>query len=125
MRVFFFEFLAIVTFSSAASNLIGKAFFRNCPNNGSIDLTLLVCVVIGAISARAVFLRIWYASYTSDGFKTALKMGSWTIAPNPFLGKVIIDMPTTHPSYVLLDLLLVMTGGLFFWIGRSAIEFGT
>lgn len=124
VRVFFFEFLAIVTFSSAASNLIGKIFFRNCPNNGTIDWTLLICVVVGAIVARAVFLRIWYASYTSDGFRTALKMGSWTIVPNPFLGTVKVDMPTTHPSYVLLDLLMVITGGFFFWVGRSAIEFG-
>jgi hypothetical protein len=120
-RVLFFEIIAIAGISSVLSTAIGRIVFRNCEGyHGEWNWYVLAFLVIAVIAARAVWLRIWYASYTTEGFHSALKVGGWVFTPNPLTGTVKFYMPTTHPSYVFMDLIMVAIGGLFAWIGSHA-----
>lgn len=101
------EFLAVSMLATTFGALAVARGARGCPPQGKhLDGSFYLGIVIGLLALAWLLFRMIRPVEVEDTYTPSLKLGPVAV-PNPTIAPMRYKFCSTHPSYVLIDLLLV------------------
>ncbi len=117
-QIIFLEMVAISCTASVFATILSMFNLFGCAAPIKITLYLIAATILGIICWYAVLKGIIYPTVGKESFRPVLKISRLMI-PNPFLGASKYFFPSTNPSYVFADIVAILFGAFFFWVGNN------
>lgn len=117
-QIIFFEMIAMSCFASLVADfIVHYGWWQVCEPFATLGGTDIASFILGSLCVWAVVKGMVMPTFRKVSFRPSMRVGS-IVATNPFLGQSTYFFPSTHPSYILVDVGAIVFGAFFYWVGN-------
>lgn len=116
VKILFFEFIAVFCLAMELAGALRARGVLGCPPDNRLSTPDAVFFTIGLLCAAWLVWRILRPTVVELDYRPNLKVGP-LIMPNPAIPSVDFEFLSTHPSYVLVELVVLAAISVLLLVG--------
>jgi hypothetical protein len=117
-QVIFVEIIATACMASVFANILGMFMLFGCEKIGKIDGYFIFSLLLGIFCLYLFVRDVAKPHLGKEAIRPLIKINKISV-PVPLLGKTPYEFPSTHPSYIFADLVTILFGVFFYWVGNN------